>query len=66
MAICCICNEDIKGNVRYDRDGNPIALEVGHNADPVANGSCCDGCNYRTVLPARLLNLRLSPSNKKE
>tara|TARA_R110001599_G_scaffold15757_6_gene65397 strand:- start:230 stop:430 length:201 start_codon:yes stop_codon:yes gene_type:complete len=66
MAICCICNEDIKGNVRYDKDGNPIALEVGNNAKPIANGSCCDDCHYGTVLPARLLNLRLSPSNKKE
>lgn len=24
-----------------------------HNADPVANADCCDGCNETIVIPAR-------------
>lgn len=38
---CCICSEDIEG-------------KHGHNADPVADGRCCDVCNTMSVIPARL------------
>ena len=37
---CKICNETILGH--------------GHNAQPVANGRCCDVCQDTKVLPARL------------
>ena len=28
--------------------------EYGNNADPVKEGRCCDWCNARYVIPARL------------
>ena len=37
---CKICNETFLGH--------------GHNAQPVANGRCCDVCNDTKVLPARM------------
>ena len=37
---CKICNETIFGH--------------GHNAQPVANGRCCEVCNTTKVLPARM------------
>jgi ribosome modulation factor len=37
--MCCICARPITG--------------LGHNADPVAEGRCCDGCNARVVIPTR-------------
>lgn len=37
---CCICNNDI--------------ISYGHNAEPLAHGQCCDICNYRYVIRARL------------
>lgn len=37
---CVICNNKIIG--------------YGHNADPVAKGTCCDSCNIKRVLPMRL------------
>ena len=43
--VCCICGKPIVG--------------YGNNAEPVANGRCCDECNYSKVIPARLKNLNL-------
>ena len=31
---------------------------VGNNAEPVAEGDCCNDCNIRVVVPARLKQLR--------
>ena len=46
---CKICNETIFGH--------------GHNAQPVANGRCCDVCQDTKVLPLRLdLMLNESPA----
>ena len=46
---CKICNETILGH--------------GHNAQPVANGRCCDVCQDTKVLPLRLdLMLNESPA----
>ena len=36
---CVICGKPIKGH--------------GNNAMPVKEGRCCDGCNYKLVLPSR-------------
>ena len=44
---CKICNETIFGH--------------GHNAQPVANGRCCDTCQDIYVLPTRM-DLVLSES----
>ena len=48
---CVICNHLING-------------QYGNNAQPVANGQCCDQCNCCNVMPARLQDMRrgLSPA----
>ena len=52
---CSICEEDIKGRVVTDRDGNQrVVSEWGNNAAPVNGGQCCDECNVTVVIPARL------------
>lgn len=42
---CCICDTEIP---KWESN----------NAEPVENGECCDDCNYRYVVPARLGRLR--------
>ena len=38
--VCAICGKEFVG--------------WGNNALPVADGLCCDECNYEKVIPARL------------
>lgn len=38
---CCICGKEFN--------------EFGNNAQPVKDGTCCNACNSRFVLPARML-----------
>jgi hypothetical protein len=38
--VCAICHEEYEGH--------------GNNAEPAARGRCCDQCNARAVIPARL------------
>ena len=42
---CCLCDNKIKvaRNGMYDD----------HNAQPLADGSCCSDCNVNYVLPSR-------------
>lgn len=37
---CCLCGKEFEG--------------YGNNADPVADGICCDECNRAKVVPARV------------
>ena len=37
---CCICGEKIEG--------------YGNNAEPYEDGRCCDACNLKFVIPARI------------
>lgn len=37
---CIICGNDYEGH--------------GNNAEPFSNGRCCDECNYKFVIPARI------------
>lgn len=37
---CCVCGKTFVG--------------YGNNADPVADGVCCDECNSAKVIPARV------------
>jgi hypothetical protein len=37
---CCLCGKKFTG--------------YGSNADPVADGTCCDDCNRDKVIPARI------------
>ncbi len=46
FPTCVICNQDIKPNA--------IGWKHGNNAQPVAEGQCCDECYTNKVLPARL------------
>ena len=38
--VCVICGTPLNG--------------YGNNADPVADGRCCDDCNVAFVIPARM------------
>jgi hypothetical protein len=38
--VCAICHEEYQGH--------------GNNAEPAARGLCCDACNARVVMPARI------------
>jgi hypothetical protein len=40
---CCICSVEYAG--------------YGNNAAPVAEGRCCNDCNYTVVIPSRVENL---------
>ena len=47
---CVICS----GEIQKD----PITgWDLGHNAEPVKAGRCCDDCNSIIVLPARITQL---------
>lgn len=42
---CCICGEEIA----------PVGdWTMGNNAEPVADGRCCNDCDNRVVIPTRL------------
>ena len=46
---CCICTHEI--------EKHPLSgWDQGHNAQPVAEGRCCDTCNSDTVLTRRIQN----------
>ena len=58
---CVFCNDEIKGEVFTTSSGFQIALDVGHNVDPVAKeGRCCEKCNYSIVMPARIRNSNIN------
>ena len=38
--------------------------EFGDNAQPVKDGRCCNACNSRVVIPARIRAARLELENK--
>jgi predicted HNH restriction endonuclease len=46
---CSIC----KGPIEVQYGG----WADGHNAEPIAKGRCCGGCNDTRVIPARLARL---------
>lgn len=47
---CVLCNEEIEPQAN--------GWAGGHNAQPLAEGQCCDACNFR-VIKARLNQNRL-------
>lgn len=51
---CCICNKEIFG---------PNANNPAPYAD---NGVCCDACNLKYVVPARIARLRRELGGKPE
>ena len=52
MSTCSICQREYTG--------------YGNNAHPVNDGRCCDDCNVRTVIPARIKSMRATPDNDPE
>lgn len=46
--ICSICFDQIPVH-------QPHGWDEGHNAEPVNTGRCCDTCNDKVVIPARLM-----------
>jgi len=48
---CVICNEPIKP-LLHPTTGE-VVWEHGNNAEPVAEGRCCDDCNWKEVMPKR-------------
>lgn len=47
---CCICKSQIEG--------------YGHNAEPVMAGKCCNNCNTRVVVPARIFEMVVEKRNE--
>ena len=47
LMDCIICTKKIEKDV--------MGWEHGHNAWPVKEGRCCEGCNTDVVLMARLI-----------
>lgn len=45
---CCICDRPIPARGDWT---------TGNNAEPVADGRCCDDCNAKVVVPTRLLDM---------
>jgi hypothetical protein len=37
---------------------------MGHNAEPLSKGRCCNSCNYLLVIPARLKQLKEMKENE--
>ena len=60
---CSICNEEIE-EIK-DNEGNVI-WDLGNNAEPINGGRCCNSCNSRVVIPARLgmIMSQLNPIGK--
>ena len=45
INMCSICDQEI------------LDYKNSHNAQPVADGQCCDECNATVVIPQRFKNL---------
>lgn len=45
FKACCICGKKIEINGNWIDD---------NNAEPVKKGRCCNNCNFKYVIPARL------------
>ena len=59
MKKCDICGGPILPN--------PISgWDLGHNAEPVREGRCCDSCNDGIVIPARMAQILGNNFGKKE
>jgi len=48
--ICSICQRPLS----LENCQHEINTKHGNNAEPVNDGRCCDDCNYRVVIPARI------------
>ena len=53
---CDLCPRDI--DIHRDPETGKAYGNQGHNAEPLAEGRCCDICNATKVIPARLEAIR--------
>ena len=59
---CSICD----GNVdHHSTKEGEVYWTLGHNAEPVTDGRCCDNCNDTVVIPARLVGSGYPPGYAK-
>ena len=59
---CSICKEKI--DEQFTKNTNKVYWTEGHNAEPINDGRCCTSCNYVFVVPARVVNIKKSLTNK--
>ena len=52
---CSICSKEIE---KLTDDKGKVIWDKGHNAQPVNNGRCCDGCNWGVVIRQRLVEIK--------
>jgi hypothetical protein len=57
---CSICQHVVSTETCFD----DWTLKYGNNAAPVNDGKCCDICNERVVVPARLVRVALAHKEK--
>jgi hypothetical protein len=51
MMKCCICNEEIPVEAH--------GWDKGHHAGPIVpEGRCCNDCQYKHVIPARIRRIK--------
>ena len=48
---CIICGGSIEP---HKKSSGEIYWKGGNNAEPVADGRCCDECNWGIVIPRRM------------
>ena len=61
IKVCCICTESIKPQyLGKDKEGFDYYWYEGNNAQPVADGVCCDTCNSTIVIPKRINDISMS------
>jgi len=63
IKVCCICTESIKpkylGKDQIDKSKSWYWYD-GNNAEPVAEGRCCDSCNFTVVIPQRITDISMT------
>tara|TARA_R110002096_G_scaffold168297_2_gene338844 strand:+ start:766 stop:966 length:201 start_codon:yes stop_codon:yes gene_type:complete len=55
--ICIICKGEI--DKQYNNKG-VMYWDQGHNAQPVADGQCCNRCNEDIVIPMRMTDMKMT------
>ena len=73
IMVCCICQESIKPTyLGKDYDGNDAYWYEGNNPEPIEpitnekgeRNSCCNECNAKIVVPARITEITLHTKGK--
>lgn len=53
---CCICHKELEKRVTYEAGNNPFPYVVTPGA------RCCDECNIKYVIPARMADIHFTPA----